>query len=222
MTTCTASPCSTAIVRRCSTKACTGTTVRCATRSTTGARSRRAACTRAASPARTATNRIRSSSGPTALRFARNVTSPRSTTPSRTRITPPGTPGAACAACHMPTTTYMLVDPRHDHSMRIPRPDLSAKLGMPNACNNCHTKQTAQWSADAIATWTGKPPASFQNFAMALNDGTRAAPAARGELLALIQDKAQPAIVRASAIRASRPAHYAGDAAHPRAGAQRP
>jgi len=112
-----------------------------------------------------------------------------------------GTPGAACAACHMPTTTYMQVDPRHDHSMRIPRPDVSAKLGMPNACNNCHTKQTPQWSADAIATWTGKPPASFQNFAAALNDGTRATPAARGELLALIQDKAQPVIVRASAIQ---------------------
>ena len=52
-----------------------------------------------------------------------------------------GSAGAACAACHMPTTTYMVVDPRHDHSMRIPRPDVSARLGMPNACNNCHAKQ---------------------------------------------------------------------------------
>ena len=70
-----------------------------------------------------------------------------------------GTPGAACAACHMPTTTYMVVDPRHDHSMRIPRPDLSAKFGMPNACNNCHTKQTAEWAAAAIAEWNGKAAA---------------------------------------------------------------
>ena len=40
-----------------------------------------------------------------------------------------GSKGAECAACHMPTTTYMVVDPRHDHSMRIPRPDrtLSAR-----------------------------------------------------------------------------------------------
>ena len=38
-----------------------------------------------------------------------------------------GTPGAACAACHMKTETYMVVDPRHDHSFRIPRPDLSAE-----------------------------------------------------------------------------------------------
>ena len=92
-----------------------------------------------------------------------------------------GTPGAACAACHMPTTTYMGVDARHDHSLRIPRPDVSAQLGTPNACTNCHAKQTAQWAADAIGKWTGKPPASYQNFAAALRAGSTAAPGrARG------------------------------------------
>ena len=49
-----------------------------------------------------------------------------------------GSEGASCAECHMPPRTYMVVDPRHDHSMRIPRPDLSVTLGTPNACNNCH------------------------------------------------------------------------------------
>ncbi len=111
-----------------------------------------------------------------------------------------GSAGGSCAACHMPTTTYMVVDPRHDHSMRIPRPDVSARLGMPNACNNCHSKQPAQWAADAIRQWTGKAPASFQNFADALRAGTEGAPSARGALMALVDDKAQPAIVRASAI----------------------
>ena len=111
-----------------------------------------------------------------------------------------GTPAAACTACHMPTTTYMVVDPRHDHSMRIPRPDVSARLGMPNACNNCHGKQSAQWAADAIQRWTGRPPKSFQNFADALRAGTAGAPGARGKLLGLIDDKSQPAIVRASAL----------------------
>ena len=38
----------------------------------------------------------------------------------------------------MPPRNYMVIDPRHDHSMRIPRPDLSVALGTPNACNNCH------------------------------------------------------------------------------------
>ena len=39
-----------------------------------------------------------------------------------------GGAGAACVGCHMPTTTYMVVDPRHDHSLRVPRPDLSRKI----------------------------------------------------------------------------------------------
>jgi tetratricopeptide (TPR) repeat protein/nitrate/TMAO reductase-like tetraheme cytochrome c subunit len=50
----------------------------------------------------------------------------------------PGKPGSACVDCHMPETTYMAVDPRRDHSLRIPRPDLSVSLGTPNACTGCH------------------------------------------------------------------------------------
>ena len=105
----------------------------------------------------------------------------------------------------MPTTTYMVVDPRHDHSMRIPRPDLSVQLGTPNACTNCHAKQSAQWAADAIARWTGKAPAGFQQFGPAFHAGSSGAPGARGALLALIDDKAQPPLVRASAIDRLRP-----------------
>lgn len=50
----------------------------------------------------------------------------------------PGTAGAMCVNCHMPTTTYMAVDHRRDHSFRVPRPDLSTKLGTPNSCTQCH------------------------------------------------------------------------------------
>jgi predicted CXXCH cytochrome family protein len=46
--------------------------------------------------------------------------------------------GSQCVACHMPSTTYMEVDPRRDHSFRVPRPDLSVRLGTPNACTSCH------------------------------------------------------------------------------------
>ncbi|MCE9544864.1 MAG: hypothetical protein K8T25_05005, partial [Planctomycetia bacterium] len=49
-----------------------------------------------------------------------------------------GSTGAECVNCHMPTTHYMVVDPRRDHSIRIPRPDLSVKFGTPNACTGCH------------------------------------------------------------------------------------
>ncbi len=50
----------------------------------------------------------------------------------------PGTPGSYCVDCHMPETIYMEVDPRRDHSLRAPRPDLSVMFGTPNACTGCH------------------------------------------------------------------------------------
>ena len=34
-------------------------------------------------------------------------------------------PSLSCASCHMPVRTYMVVDRRHDHSFRVPRPDVS-------------------------------------------------------------------------------------------------
>ena len=66
---------------------------------------------------------------------------------------PVSSSGASCANCHMPETTYMVVDPRRDHSMRIPRPDLSVMIGVPNACNQCHTGESAQWALDAVRDW---------------------------------------------------------------------
>ncbi len=52
----------------------------------------------------------------------------------------PGSPAAQCVNCHMPSTTYMAVDARRDHSLRIPRPDLSLRIGTPNACTGCHLR----------------------------------------------------------------------------------
>ena len=36
----------------------------------------------------------------------------------------------------------MAVDQRHDHSFRVPRPDLSIRTGTPNACTACHIDET--------------------------------------------------------------------------------
>ena len=111
-----------------------------------------------------------------------------------------GTRAAECVACHMPTTTYMRIDDRHDHSLRIPRPDLSPKLGTPNACNGCHAKKTPQWAAEAIRGWTARAPVGYQTFGEALQAGTAGAPGARGALMTVADDPAQPAIARASAL----------------------
>ena len=72
-----------------------------------------------------------------------------------------GGQGAECVSCHMPAKNYMVVDPRRDHSFRIPRPDLSVKIGTPNACNGCHEDESAEWAAARIVEWfpasAGKP-----------------------------------------------------------------
>lgn len=114
----------------------------------------------------------------------------------------PGTSGAACVECHMPSRTYMVVDPRRDHSMRIPRPDLSVTLGLPNACNQCHTDKPAQWAADAIVEWYGEHhKLGTQTYAMALDHARAGAPGASGELAALAADQTMPVIARATALK---------------------
>ena len=65
----------------------------------------------------------------------------------------------------MPTETYMVVDPRHDHSFRIPRPDLSATIGVPNACNACHEDRTPEWAAEAVRKHHPAPKPGYQTFA---------------------------------------------------------
>lgn len=65
------------------------------------------------------------------------------------------TEGSQCINCHMPTKNFMEIDVRRDHSMRVPRPDQSVKYGTPNACNQCHTGKSAQWSANQIVKWFG-------------------------------------------------------------------
>lgn len=111
-----------------------------------------------------------------------------------------GSEGAQCVECHMPTRTYMVVDPRRDHSIRIPRPDLSVKLGTPNACTNCHTDKSAQWALDFVDKWYGHQAQGFQRFAETLDGGWAGAPGAQQSLERLIADREQPAIARATAL----------------------
>lgn len=97
----------------------------------------------------------------------------------------PGSAGAACASCHMPQQRYMVIDERADHSIRVPRPDLSLKLGSPNACNACHADKTAQWAADATRQWYGEATARRPHYGEALHAGRSGAPEAWRLLVAL-------------------------------------
>jgi predicted CXXCH cytochrome family protein len=109
-------------------------------------------------------------------------------------------PPVACASCHMSVRTYMVIDTRHDHSFRVPRPDLSIKLGTPNACNDCHTDKSAEWAASAIEQWFGPKREGFQNYAEAfLTAWTDQSDAAK-LLAAAAGDQDVSAFVRASAL----------------------
>ena len=108
--------------------------------------------------------------------------------------------GALCAKCHMPPRNYMVVDPRHDHSFRIPRPDLSVQLGTPNACNRCHADKGAAWASAQVKQWYGKTPTGYQQFAHALHAGRQGAANAGALLAGQINNIETPDIARASAI----------------------
>jgi predicted CXXCH cytochrome family protein len=111
----------------------------------------------------------------------------------------PETEGARCVSCHMPARTYMVVDPRRDHSFPVPRPDLSVALGTPNACTGCHANQTASWAATRIARWGGAARGTA-DFARTLEAARRGLPVAGPALAALATDRTQAGIVRATAL----------------------
>ncbi len=111
----------------------------------------------------------------------------------------PGSAGASCVACHMPTRTYMLIDPRHDHSLRVPRPDL-AQYEVPNACNGCHADRDAAWAAGMIEQAHGPTRKGFQNFVAELVAARAGAPGAFAGLATLLGDPTTPGIVRATAL----------------------
>ena len=105
-----------------------------------------------------------------------------------------------CVSCHMPARTYMVIDSRHDHSLRVPRPDLSVKNGTPNACNDCHTDRPAQWAADAVDRWFGPDRKGFQTYTDAFAAASANRADARQRLASVAGDPNAPNVARANAL----------------------
>lgn len=122
----------------------------------------------------------------------------------------PGRAGSACADCHMRTETYMVVDPRHDHSFRIPRPDLTVSIGVPNACSQCHRDRSSRWAAAEIRRRYPQPKEGFQDFAAAFAASDRGEPATI-ELTQIVANDQESPIARASAL--ARLATWPGESA---------
>lgn len=112
----------------------------------------------------------------------------------------PGPGAPDCIACHMPARTYMQVDRRHDHSFRIPRPDLTAALGVPNTCSACHADKPPSWAAAAVERWHGPQRKGFQTYAKAFHGSRAGDPRAREALQSLATDERLPAPARATAV----------------------
>ncbi|TFH27203.1 MAG: tetratricopeptide repeat protein [Bacteroidia bacterium] len=93
-----------------------------------------------------------------------------------------------------------MVDPRRDHSIRIPRPDLSDKLGTPNACNQCHTDKSTAWATRYLREWYGEDLLNQPHYGEAIWAGRQLYPEAQPELLRLGGDPEEPPMVRATAI----------------------
>jgi tetratricopeptide (TPR) repeat protein len=108
--------------------------------------------------------------------------------------------GALCVKCHMPERPYMVIDYRADHSIRVPRPDLSLEIGVPNACSQagCHNDQSIAWSADYYQQWYGR--AKKPHYGTILAAARQGLPEAEAELIRLAGDTLYPAIVRATAV----------------------
>ena len=108
--------------------------------------------------------------------------------------------GSSCVACHMPTRNYMVIDARRDHSFRVPRPDLSRKLGSPNACNRCHADRSVAWAESAVQAWYPSGRWTQPHYGEALDAGRRGLPGAEMALANLADAPGMPGIVRASAV----------------------
>jgi predicted CXXCH cytochrome family protein len=110
-----------------------------------------------------------------------------------------GTVGVNCISCHMPSKYYMGNDLRHDHTFRVPRPDMTVAYGVPNTCNACHSDKSAQWAADAIEKGYGKKPG--YHWSEDLAAGSRLQAGGANHLVKLVADSSVPNMARAAAIR---------------------
>ena len=74
---------------------------------------------------------------------------------------PPSSPGSRCVSCHMPYLQESSVGgqiryARSDHTIPIPRPAFDTRLGIENACQQCHRSRTAEQLEAQVTAWYGQ------------------------------------------------------------------
>jgi Flp pilus assembly protein TadD len=108
--------------------------------------------------------------------------------------------GVLCVSCHMPGQDFMVVHFRRDHSMRVPRPDLTASIGVPNACSasGCHADKPLAWVQSRYDGWYGKK--RKPHYGTVIAAGRARAPGAEAGLAQLAHDPLRPVVARATAV----------------------
>ncbi len=94
----------------------------------------------------------------------------------------------------------MVVHFRRDHSMRVPRPDLTTSLGVPNACaaSGCHAGKPASWVQARYDGWYGQQ--RKPHYGTVLAEGRTGSPGAELALVQLAGDQLRPMVARATAV----------------------
>jgi len=111
-----------------------------------------------------------------------------------------GTDAARCVSCHMPSRLYMVVDRRHDHGFRVPRPDQAQVAGTPDVCTGCHAKEKPAWAAERVQEWYGPTRSRGPAWTRALAAGRAHTAGGDAALAGLARAPDTPAIVRATAL----------------------
>lgn len=111
-----------------------------------------------------------------------------------------GSKAAECKSCHMIERVYMGVDGRHDHSFRVPRPDLTVSTGSPNACNDCHTDRSPNWADRQVKRWYPDSAHRGAHFATTFAAAAQGAQDIGEDLRDLAAYEGLPSIVRATAL----------------------
>lgn len=112
----------------------------------------------------------------------------------------PASANTTCLDCHMPVKTYMGVDQRHDHSFRIPRPDISQTLETPGVCHRCHADKPPKWATEQVTRWYGDKKSGLQQYAPILDAQRKQINHNNQQIKKLLQDSNQPVIARATAL----------------------
>jgi hypothetical protein len=69
---------------------------------------------------------------------------------------PAGSGGDHCMNCHMPRVNEGLQDVVRTHMIYSPTRADMIEANHPNACNQCHVKESIQWTVDYLQEWYGK------------------------------------------------------------------